>query len=373
MDYKITKKQAACLLIIFIVSNTPVLTGYTAAERNLWISYVVAFLAAVPLYLIYSRLTTLYPEMTLYEILDSVFGKIAGKIISAVYVLYCINIAAMSIRNVSEFVNIVSLDKTPQLFILFFCIIVCFYIATTGIKTIARFAILFLPIMAILIFSFNFLSLNIYNYSNLEPVFIDDVPGILKSSAVCFTFPVAESVVFISAVSYVKTEKGDGKKIYIPALIISAVLIISVVLNNILILGIPTMMKLYYPTYTAASLIELGFIRRLEIVSSAMFFLTGILKGSLALYLAYVGYKNIFNISKVKRPKLYVLILFLMAVAVTAVAYFIYPSIVNLIDFLQVYSLYAAVLQLFPIVIWIIAEIKNKKNKYKSDKKTDTI
>ncbi len=373
MESRITKKQALCMLVIFIISNIPVLTGYTAAERNLWLAYIIAFIAALPLYLIYSRLTTIYPEKSLYEIFGELFGRIPGKIISGVYILYCLNIAAMSIRNVSEFVNIVSLDKTPQIFILLCCMIVCFYVATRGIRTMTKFAILFLPVFVIVVFVMHIMSLNIYNYSNIEPIVIDDVPDVLKSGWVCFTFPMAESVVFLSINSFVKTDKGEGKKIYLWGLVISVIIIVSVVLNNILVLGIPTMIKLYYPTYTAISLIDFGVVRRLEIISSALFFISGLLKGSFSLYLAYIGYKNIFDKPKEKKPRGYLWIFLGGAVLISVAAYFLYPSIVELIDFLYAYSIYALPLQLFPIVLWIIAEIKYKKNKNKNVIKSDTM
>mgnify|MGYP007094026556 CR=1 FL=1 len=47
MESRITKKQALCMLVIFIISNIPVLTGYTAAERNLWLAYIYRGFASV--------------------------------------------------------------------------------------------------------------------------------------------------------------------------------------------------------------------------------------------------------------------------------------------------------------------------------------
>lgn len=370
MNVKINKTQSVCLLVIFIISNTPVLTGYTAAERNLWMAYILAFAAAVPLYLIYSRLTSLYPEKNLYEILENVFGKIFGKIISFVYMLYAVNIAAMSIRNAAEFVNIVSLERTPLPFILFFCILVCFYLALKGLRAMAKFAALFLPVLTAVLLLLDMLSFNIYDFANLEPIVINDFADIVKSGSVCFSFPLAESIIFISAVSYVKLKKGESKKIYLSGLILSVIIIITVVLNNIMVLGVPTMTKLYYPTYTAASLIDIGVVRRLEIISSSLFFTSGILKGGLALFLSYLGYKSIFGIKKEKKPKFYPVIILILAVVVTFAAYFLYPNVTELIDFTKLYSKFSLPLQLFPLVIWIVAEVKNrgKKQRESSEK-----
>jgi len=214
------------------------------------------------------------------------------------------------------------------------------------------------------------LSFNIYDFANLEPIVINDFADIVKSGSVCFSFPLAESIIFISAVSYVKLKKGESKKIYLSGLIISVIIIITVVLNNIMVLGVPTMTKLYYPTYTAASLIDIGVIRRLEIISSSLFFTSGILKGGLALFLSYLGYKSIFGIKKEKKPKFYPVVILILAVIVTFAAYFLYPNVTELIDFTKLYSKFSLPLQLFPLVIWIVAEVKNReKNSVKDRKK----
>lgn len=373
MKSEITTKQALCLLTVFVISNVPTLTGYTSAGRNLWVSYIIAFAAVTPLYLIYVRLSSLFPGKSLYGMTECIFGKIAGKIISAVYVLFCLSISAMTVRSVSEFANVVSLDKTPQMLILVFCVAVCFYIASRGICPMAKFAALFLPVLLLIVFLFNVLSLNIYEYGNISPVKADNLPEILDCATVCFAFPAAESIIFLSASSYVKSEKKSGRKIYIWALVISFVTILFIVLNNIFVLGIPTMTKLYYPTYAAVSLIDIGVVRQLEIVSSTLFFTAGIVKGSLALYLAYMGYKNIMSVKREKRPKAYIGILFIGTVLVFFAAYFLYPGIADFFGFLNVYSRCVLVLELFPVVMWITAEIKYRKKKNKTVSESDTM
>lgn len=373
MKSEITSKQALCLLILFVISSTPTLTGYTSACRNLWISYIVAFAAAMPLYLIFARLSTIFPGKSLYEIAGCIFGRIAGKIISVIYIVFCISISAVTVRSVSEFAGVVSLDKTPQAVILVFCAAVCFYIAARGIGPIAKFAALFLPVLLVFVYLFNILSLNIYEYGNIAPVKADNISEIADCAVVCFAFPAAESVIFLSASSYVKSEKKNVRKIYLWALLISFITVISVVLNNIFVLGVPTMTKLYYPTYAAVSLIDIGVIRQLEIVSSALFFTAGIVKGSLSLYLAYMGYKNVAGIQREKRPKTYLPIIFVGAVLVFLVAYFLYPGIADFFGFLNIYSRCVLVPELFPVVMWITAEIKYRKKKNKTVSESDTM
>lgn len=359
-----TKKQAVCTLTLFVVSGIPVLTGYTVAERNVWLAYLIAFLAALPLYLIYARLSELYCDKTFFEITAEIFGKTVGKIIAAVYVLYCINIAAMSLRNVSEFAGTVSLDKTPRFFIVAVCSFVCFYVASRGLRAVTKFAVLFLPILLAAFVVFFICSANIYNVGNLEPLTVDSFSALFENSYVCFVFPVAEVVVLLNLMPSVKKKKGETKKIFIFALLISAALVLAVSVSNVLSLGVPTMTKLYYPTYAAISLIEIGVVRRLEVVASALFFTAGILKSTLSLSLAREGVEKVFAVKKYPKG-----VLLLLSVTVAAVAEFLYPSVIELVGFLKFYVHYAAVLQLLPVIFWIIAEIKNKKAPKTDNKK----
>lgn len=364
METKISKKQAVCIATIFVVSGIPILSGYSVAGRNLWLAYIISFVAAIPLYFIYARLSEIYPDKNVFGILSSVFGKVFGGILSAVYTLYYVNSAAIAVRNISEFTGIVSLDKTPRIFIVSVCVFVCFYIATHGLSVIAKFSTLFLPVLVVSLIVFFVCSFNIWNFGNLEPFTVDDPKTLFNNTYVNLIFPVTEIIVLLN----LNTEKGDRKKINFTVWTISLILMVAVALNNILSLGVPTMTRLFYPTYAAVSLIEIGVVRKLEIIASALFFTAGIVKGSLSLYISSLGMKNCFPYSE---KKTHTAVIFLLSVVVACIAELISPNIIELPKFLGVYVHISAALQLFPVIMWIIAEIKLKKYGNKIVNKAD--
>lgn len=366
MEEKISKKQAICISALFVVSGIPILSGYSVAGRSLWLSYMISFAAAAPFYFIYARLSGIYPEKNIFGMLSEIFGKTFGRSLSAVYTLYYVIAAAIAVRNISEFTGIVSLDRTPRIFIIAVCVFVCFYVAVHGLEVIAKFSALFLPVFAAVLIVFFVCSFNIWNFNNLEPFTVDDPQKLFRNAYVNLVFPATEAMVLMNL--GVKEEKGERKKVYFAVFAFSLVLMVAAALNNILSLGVPTMTKLFYPTYAAVSLIEIGVVRRLEIIASALFFTSGILKGSLSVYISSLGIKTCFSFSGKKKKTL---VIFFVSLAVAVISELLFPNIIELPKFLGGYVHIAAALQFFPVIMWITAEIKLKKNGNKIDNKAD--
>lgn len=366
MEEKISKKQAVCLSALFVVSGIPILSGYSVAGRNLWLAYIISFAAAVPFYFIYARLSEIYPEKNIFGMLTDIFGKTFGRILSAVYTLYYVNIAAIAVRNISEFTGIVSLDKTPRIFIIAVCVFVCFYVAVHGLEVMAKFSTLFLPVLAVVMTVFFACSFNIWNFDNLEPLTVESPQKLFQNAYVNLVFPATEAMVLLNL--GVRSGKGERKKVYFTVFAFSLILMVAVAFNNILSLGVPTMTRLFYPTYAAVSLIEIGVVRRLEIIASVLFFTAGILKGSLSVYISSLGIKNCISFAG-KRGK--TLVILFISVAVAIISELLFPNIIELPKFLGVYVHIAAALQFFPVIMWITAEIKLKKNGNKIVNKAD--
>ena len=61
----------------------------------------------------------------------------------------------------------------------------------------------------------------------------------------------------------------------------------------------------------------------------------------------------------------------ILSVVVAVISELIFPNVIELPKFLGVYVHIAAALQLFPVIIWIIAEIKLKKYGNKIVNKAD--
>ncbi|MDF2533385.1 MAG: hypothetical protein K0Q65_2966, partial [Clostridia bacterium] len=96
---KISDSQGMKLVILFIFGSTLVMGTGGEAERDMWISIVIAVFLAVPIYLIYSRILSLFPDKDLFEILEQNFGKFFGKLISLVFIWFAFHLGALVLRN----------------------------------------------------------------------------------------------------------------------------------------------------------------------------------------------------------------------------------------------------------------------------------
>ncbi|MCL2678281.1 MAG: GerAB/ArcD/ProY family transporter, partial [Clostridiales bacterium] len=84
---QITGSQMMFLLLAVSVGGIPVLGPRGGLENAPWLSTVCAFLAGLPLLLLFRVLSGLYPRKNLPEINKIAFGRVLGPAVSALYFL----------------------------------------------------------------------------------------------------------------------------------------------------------------------------------------------------------------------------------------------------------------------------------------------
>lgn len=352
----ITNKQGISIVVLFIIGSAIVLSPGGEAKQNVWLAILLAVLMTIPIIFIYARLLSIFPGKDLFDILQEVFGKILGKIISLLFVWYAFHLGALVIRNFSEFIQIVSFPETPQLIVAAFLGVVCIWIIKAGIEILGRWAGFVLPFLLITIICLILLSLTEAEFNNIRPVLYDGVTPVLKSAFSIFSFPFAEVVVFMMVFCSIKS-KFSTYKVYITGLLIGGLILLSASIRNVLVLGIGTASILYFPSLSAVSLINIGnFLQRIEIIVSVVFLLAGIVKIGVCLYAVSNGVAKIFNFDSY-RP-LVAPIGFLMM----NLSGFIYRSTMEMFEWAEkIYQFYAMPFQIIlPLIIFIVAEIKSR-------------
>lgn len=354
----ISGKQAINMMILFIVGSSVVTGGNTIAKQDAWISVILAMIITIPLILIYARLLKLFPGQNLYDILFNVFGKITGRILSLLFIWYAIHLGSMIIRNFTEFIQVVSLQESPQEITVIFMGIICIWTLKNGIELLGRGTVFVLPIVFIIIIFTIVLAIKDFNMDYLKPVFSEDFKTIYSGALSMMTFPFAESVLFTIVLSSLRP-KDSPYKVYFISLIIAGFMMLIVILRNILLLGVPIIQNLYFPSYSAATIINIAdFITRIEALISGNFIISGLVKLCVCIYVASIGLAKFFNVDNYK----------LLVVPTTIVTMnfscIIYKSTMEMFAFLNVYMLYAPIFQIIlPIITLIFAEFKVRKQK----------
>ncbi len=357
----ISLRQAIYSIMLFIFGSSIVVGVSGEAKQDAWISLLLAMAAAFPLLMMYARIIRLYPETDFFDIIITVFGKIIGRVIIALFTWYAIHLAALVIKNFSEFLQIVSMPETPELPMMAALAFVTAYLAKSSTSVLGKWSVVMFPIVTIVILLTVVLSVKDMDLTNLLPILEKGWTPIVAGAYQIVTFPFAETVVFLCMAGSIK-KQDSPYKIYGYSLLASGLFLALVMVRNISILG-PTMVGAsYFPSYTTARILTLGdFLSRIEGTITMNFLLSGIVKIAVCLHAGAKGIAKLFNIDVYKNM---LMPASMLALALCAI---VYKSAMEMFGFLKYYQFYAIPFQiLIPLLVWIAAEIKVRREPKKA-------
>ncbi|HEX2925975.1 MAG TPA: endospore germination permease [Ruminiclostridium sp.] len=350
---QITNKEATYLLITFMIGSTLIIGVGGDAKNDAWISGIISILMFMPMLLIYSRILSLFPGRDLYDILDIAFGKIIGKIIGIVYIWYAFHLGALVLRNFGEFINTIAMPETPIIVSMFCLGLVCIIGVRLGIEVLGRTTTYFVPIIFFILVLVDILGIPQLHLNYLKPFLSNGLIPILKGGFSAFSFPFAETVLFLGIFSALQTKKSP-KKVYLWGTFIAAFIIIITTIRNIAVLG-NMLGSFYFPSYEAVSRTKIGdFIQRIEVTVSIVLVFCAFIKSSICLLVACRG------VGKIFRLKDYRSVVIQMGLLMIYFSFIVYDNIIEMKYWaFKVYSYYAFPMQvILPVIIWVFAEFK---------------
>lgn len=353
----ISTRQAVCIIALFIWGSSVVMGGSSEAGNDSWLSLLLAFAFLIPLLLIDGRLMQLYPEKNLFDIFQAIFGKTGGKIFILFISWYALHLCAIVLCNFSQFIEIVAMPETPQLPLLIVMLAVTTYLAFSGVETLGKWSVVTTPIVIFVVVFTTVLSLSFIDFSNILPVMEHSFSEIASGSLKVFSFPFAETVLFLGIADAVKRQTNPYK-LYFYACAFGMLVLLVVMLRNIELLG-PLMRIEYFSSYIAARIIRVGdFLTRLEGSISMNFIISGVTKITLCLIVAAKGIAYLIGSPSYRR------ILIAVAVLVLALSVTLYGSAMQMFGFINAYPYYAMPFEVFiPVLLWLLAEIKTRRQK----------
>ncbi len=354
----ISMRQAFCTIVLFICGSSVVMGGNSDAGQDSWISLLLAFLGVIPMFIFYARIIRLYPDKNIFEIFEALFGKIFSKFFIAMMSWYALHLCALVVVYFSQFIEIMDLPETPQLPLMIIMLAATSFLAASGVETLGKWSIIALPIVCVIVALTIIMSLNQMNFSNILPVMENDFSTIASGSLKLFSFPLAESVLFLGLAGSFK-KQTNPYKLFVYAAAFAVLLMIIVMLRNIELLG-PALMKTeYFPSYIAARIINVGeFLTRIEGSISMNFIISGITKITVCLLVAAKGTAHLFGIPNYRK------ILIPVALLTLSLSAILFSSAMEMFAFIDIYKYYAPLFQVvIPISVWLFAEIKIRRQK----------
>ncbi|WP_055744228.1 GerAB/ArcD/ProY family transporter [Brevibacillus choshinensis] len=183
---KISASQLGMLLFLAVVASgvmwIPGITG-KYAKNDLWLSPIWASLMGVITVFIAFQLHKMYPKQTVVQYSEEILGRLSGKLVSLVIILFYLHITGFIVRSYAEFIVVNFLHKTPISAVVASMIIVCAFAVIGGVEVVGRTAQVFFPFFLIPVF-FMPLLLSDMKLDYLFPVLEHGVVPSLKGALV---------------------------------------------------------------------------------------------------------------------------------------------------------------------------------------------
>lgn len=352
----ISEKEGISIFIFFLTGATLVFPTGAAAGKDLWIAILISILFSLIISLVYIKILVSYPGKDLFEILELLFGKIIGKMISLLYVWFAFHLASLTFYDFYSFIKTVTFPETQIYLAVIFPIIIVIWGVKIGIEGIGRFS----NITIIPVFLFMFLSLSLLipkmNFDRFLPLLEHGFKPVIKGTFMVFTFPLAESVVLLGVLNNFKEKKSIPKVYIFGTLIAGSILLLSKI-TDIAVLGFNTFSEYYFPLYATVSRIQLGdFIQRIEIIAGIIFIFGALIKASMCMLIVCKGLTRILSFDD------YRFLVTPMVLLCVAFAFIVNPTIFFIVAFDNLaWRYYAFPFQvIIPVLILIFIYFKKK-------------
>ena len=353
---EISESQAYILIITLMIGTASAISSYSESQQNTWISLLMALTLTTPIVIIYGYILNNHPDKDVFQIPEYVFGKIIGKIIGALYTFFFFHLGAIVIRNMTEFIQVSSFPETPQYFTALFIGVLAIYILKSGLEVIARVNKFIFPFLIFIIGITVIAVIPRANITNFLPILENGWRPVVRNSFLISSFPLGETVVFLSFFNTVK-EKKKAPKIYLKGIYLGGIVLFSIIIRNTLILGSANLSSSVFPSYVAVSLINIGnFIRGTEVTIAIVITIAGFIKVSICLLASCIGTARLFNFSDYKWVSAP------LGLLMMSLSFILYDSTMHMIEWVHIYKYYALPFQfIIPVLILLFGGLKKRR------------
>lgn len=352
----VSEKQGVLIIAIFVMGTNFLLGVGANAKKDAYIATIFGIIYTIPMLIVYSRILERYKGKDFFQILEILFGKIVGKSITCIFIIFSFHLGTLDLTHFSNFTDTAIFPDTPVIIplILFTCaVIYCTKLGTEVLGRLSEFFAIIIIFLFLIIFCFTIPLLNIHN---ITPVFYNGIKPVLKAGFDIFTFPFGE-VILMNYIFHEYTNSKSIFKTYFKGILCGGIFLTVISLRNLLVLGPDAIERIYYPSYFSIGLVHVGeLIQRLEIVSVVIFLMGIYIKNIVCLTATCKGIASVFNINDYKFMASPIEFLMLGS------SFFIYKNVYESKEWaFKVWPYYAIIFEIIvPVIVWIFAEIKSR-------------
>lgn len=318
MEKKISSKQLTYAVAGHIMATSQLSKHlYIYTKNEAWIPILLGYLFVLLFSIMYSVLVKRYPNLSLIEINEAVFGKIIGSVFSALHVFNFFVLACLNVNVFAHFVMSMLLPTTPIFFIVVMLVLICAWAVRKGPSNFTSYGTI------IVFFSFSLILANTLmlsgdmQFRNLLPIFnLPPIDYAVGSHFIAF-IPLSEIVIFMMFVPHLIKPQDFGKSVR-KGLTVGACFWLIIIIRDIVVLGGGTQ-QLAFPTFTVIRLIDVAdILTRLEIVYATILISLMFFKVSILYFAAVSGFQRLMKFQSYK----FLIIIFGSLITVYSVSIF---------------------------------------------------
>lgn len=299
---RISGTQFMFTIVCFIQASS-LLTSIVSSvlKQDSWVSVLLGVLAFLPILWLFYALMTRFPQKNLIQILEEVYGPIAGKIIGFFYAWYFLTSTSLNLTDMGYFTKLSLMADTPMIVLLLMFILVSAWAVRSGLTVVARYSVLF-TVIAFTILAVSVLAvLNQMELSNLIPVFDMPLHRYIQGIHIMSTIPFGELIVILMIRPNVDISNRELKKYLFGGFFLGAFTILVVLLRDIVVLG-NTLPIFSIPGLITLRLVDLGMaFNRIEILFALVFIILFFFKVTLLYYASVLVVAQLFKIRIYRR------------------------------------------------------------------------
>ena len=338
------------LSAIFIIGNTIINMPFGKGIENAVAGFIFCVVLSLPFAFLLSRVENNAGSLCFGDNLEGVFGKVAGRILSAVFSLFCLFCAIACMRNFIAFVDtrILSLSGglLPSIIFTTLAVWLCF----VPKRALVKFSFIGLILTAVSEVFLFICSLRQINLENLLPLINTDVKGIFYQGVSYFGMSFAQCAVLLAF--FMGYKKSNSKCTYKTGLLLGAGLLFICLIHTLGIFGYAYTGTLKYPYALAIGTVTAGDkFMRLEGFSYIIYFFSALIKTAVCIISARDSIKNITGKYTRYSPVFIGLIL---------ISFSVFNNIFRPVNFIKIAPFFLIPALFFPTVLLVGYEVKNR-------------
>jgi len=350
-EERLSLRAGVAILFVLYVGRAGVNHATWGMGADAWLGMLLGFAFSLPMLLILARLVQLLPEMNLFEMLRYGFGRGLAYVLSALYFLYFLALAATVLEQV-QFVRFAGLPQTPLAVIVLFFFAAGIYLARVNVHAMGKWSVLAGLIIIGIALLLTLFALPHLRTLHLLPIGRSGDGVLLQGGYRFMVSPLGEAVVLLTLLGK-RAKPRHPYRMFLFGAGFASLFFVLTFLRDRAILGASVMERVQFAPYHAASGIQIGALgSRVESLLTILVLLSGFTM--LAVYLFAAS--RILPRSEGRGKLLFVAILAMVGVLL------LHAGVLAGVSLGALHLRYAPVMQsVIPALLWLVAEVKARR------------